>query len=57
MGIGIAAAGVRINREEKEKGRSTRESVEALKRRWALAVEGWGKVDGDTGNGAGKREG
>lgn len=39
MGIGIAAAGVRINREEKEKGKSTQQSWESLQRRWAIAME------------------
>lgn len=39
MFIGISAAGVRINREEKEKGKSTAESFESLKRRWAIAME------------------
>ena len=44
MSIGIAAAGVRINREEKEKGYSTQQSWEALKRRWGIAVEKTGEV-------------
>lgn len=46
MGIGIAAAAVRINREEKEKGKSTQQSWESLKRRWAIAME---KGDGAEG--------
>ena len=36
ISIGIAAAAVRINREEKEKGKSTPETIESFKRRWAL---------------------
>lgn len=44
MGIGIAAAGVRINREEKEKGKSTQQSWESLKRRWGIAM---GRSDSD----------
>ncbi|KAK4122661.1 hypothetical protein N657DRAFT_681658 [Parathielavia appendiculata] len=31
--IGISAAALRINREEKEKGRTTRETLEAGRRR------------------------
>jgi hypothetical protein len=37
ISIGLAAAFTRINREEKEKGRSTTQSMDALKRRWNLA--------------------
>jgi hypothetical protein len=37
ISIGLAAAATRINREEKEKGRSTAESVDVLRRRWSLA--------------------
>ncbi|KAF1363944.1 hypothetical protein EJ07DRAFT_100797, partial [Lizonia empirigonia] len=37
ISIGLAAAVTRINREEKEKGRSTQETIEVAKRRWALA--------------------
>ena len=39
LGIGIAAAAVRINREEKEKGKTTQETVESFKRRWSLVFE------------------
>jgi hypothetical protein len=42
ISIGLAAAVTRINREEKEKGRSTQESWDVLKRRWALAWESGG---------------
>ena len=42
MGIGIAAAAVRINREEKEKGKSTQQSVESFRRRLDLAFGGSG---------------
>ena len=37
MGIGIAAAAVRINREEKEKGKTTQQTVESSRRRLRLA--------------------
>ncbi|KAJ8111920.1 hypothetical protein OPT61_g5596 [Boeremia exigua] len=37
ISIGLAAAATRINREEKEKGRSTQETMDVFKRRWALA--------------------
>ncbi|KAH7073539.1 hypothetical protein BKA63DRAFT_35364 [Paraphoma chrysanthemicola] len=37
ISIGLAAAVTRINREEKEKGRSTSESMDVLRRRWTLA--------------------
>lgn len=57
MSIGITAAGVRINREEKEKGRSTQESFEGLKRRWGLAMESSGLVGGGEGKDGGKKEG
>lgn len=40
IGIGLAAAATRINREEKEKGRSTQESVDVLKRRWNIWWDG-----------------
>lgn len=49
--IGVTAAGVRINREEKEKGRSRQESWESLKRRWAIVMENTGQ-DG-VGDGSG----
>lgn len=34
--IGVSAAAMRINREEKEKGRSTQDSIDSLKRRTQL---------------------
>jgi hypothetical protein len=37
LSIGLAAAATRINREEREKGRSTTQSMDVLKRRWNLA--------------------
>nr|POE53485.1 hypothetical protein CFP56_28707 [Quercus suber] len=40
VSIGIAAAAVRINREEKEQGRSTAQSYESLKRRIAMVWAG-----------------
>jgi len=40
ISIGLAAAFTRINREEKEKGRSSQESIDVLKRRWNLAWQG-----------------
>ena len=40
MSIGISATAVRINREEKEKGKSTAQTFESVKRRWALAMGG-----------------
>ncbi|KAK4455496.1 hypothetical protein QBC34DRAFT_374330 [Podospora aff. communis PSN243] len=33
LAIGIAAAAVRINREEKEKGMTTQQTIEAARRR------------------------
>ena len=39
MSIGVSAAVVRINREEKEKGRSTQQSLESLKRRWGILFD------------------
>jgi hypothetical protein len=39
MGVGIAAAAVRINREEKAKGKTTSESYESLKRRINMLLE------------------
>lgn len=44
ISIGLAAAFTRINREEKEKGRTTQESIDVLKRRWTLA---WHEEKGD----------
>ncbi|KAK4162256.1 hypothetical protein QBC43DRAFT_291133 [Cladorrhinum sp. PSN259] len=35
--IGAAAAATRINREEKEKGRTTQETLDTLRRRFGLA--------------------
>lgn len=47
MSIGIAAAAVRIKREEKEKGRDVGQSFEAFKSRWALVIDGdWGEGKG-----------
>ncbi|KAJ9641854.1 hypothetical protein H2201_003756 [Coniosporium apollinis] len=40
LSIGTAAALVRINREEKEKGKSTQQTVQSLKRRWGLLMGG-----------------
>jgi hypothetical protein len=39
ISIGLAAAATRINREEKEAGRSTQQTVELLKRRVGLVWE------------------
>ncbi|KAK4580366.1 hypothetical protein LTR86_000569 [Recurvomyces mirabilis] len=39
MAIGAGAAAVRIRREEKEKGRTTEQSIESLKRRINMAME------------------
>ncbi|KAF2878166.1 hypothetical protein BDV95DRAFT_479402 [Massariosphaeria phaeospora] len=42
LSIGLAAALTRINREEKEKGRSTAQTVDVLKSRVGLAwAGGW----------------
>ncbi|KAI7189530.1 hypothetical protein D0869_05541 [Hortaea werneckii] len=41
--VGVAAAVVRINREEKEKGRTTEQSVETFKRRVNLVMENSGE--------------
>lgn len=38
--IGVAAAGVRINREEKEKGKTTEQTIASLKRRVDLVWNG-----------------
>jgi len=35
--IGVSAAALRINREEKEKGRTTQEVIQAARRRLGLA--------------------
>lgn len=35
--IGLSAAALRINREEKDKGRSTQETIEAARRRLGFA--------------------
>lgn len=43
ISIGLAAAATRINREEKEKGRSTQQTIELVKRRWGLAWSGEGE--------------
>ncbi|KAH7117769.1 hypothetical protein B0J11DRAFT_91269 [Dendryphion nanum] len=43
ISIGLAAAATRINREEKEKGRSTGESIEVFKKRAGLAWGEWRK--------------
>lgn len=40
LSIGFTAAAVRINREEKEKGRTTEQTMEALKRRTSRLVFG-----------------
>ncbi|CAK4029919.1 hypothetical protein MYCFIDRAFT_52915 [Lecanosticta acicola] len=40
VSVGITAAAVRINREEKEKGRTTEQTMEALKRRTGMLFEG-----------------
>ncbi|KAK3216778.1 hypothetical protein GRF29_1g906933 [Pseudopithomyces chartarum] len=42
ISIGLAAAATRINREEKEKGRSTAQTVDVFKRRLSLWWEGPG---------------
>lgn len=39
--IGASAAAVKINRDEKEKGRSTGDIFEALKRRIGMAAGSW----------------
>jgi hypothetical protein len=44
ISIGLAAAFTRINREEKEKGRSTQESLDVFRRRWGLA---WQSKEGE----------
>jgi len=33
LAIGLSAAAMRINREEKEKGKTTQQTIEALRRR------------------------
>jgi hypothetical protein len=48
ISIGLAAAFTRINREEKEKGRSTQESLDVFRRRWDLA---WASKEGEKGTG------
>ncbi|KAI1422767.1 hypothetical protein F5Y12DRAFT_716997 [Xylaria sp. FL1777] len=37
--IGLGAATLRINREEKEKGKTTQQTIESAKRRLALATK------------------
>ncbi|KAI7187778.1 hypothetical protein KC316_g4190 [Hortaea werneckii] len=51
--VGVAAAVVRINREEKEKGRTTAQSVETFKRRLHLVMEK-SEEEGKVGAGAEK---
>jgi hypothetical protein len=43
VSIGVAAATLRINKEEKKKGRTTKETLDALKTRPRLALKqaGW----------------
>ncbi|KAF2443511.1 hypothetical protein P171DRAFT_432755 [Karstenula rhodostoma CBS 690.94] len=43
VSIGLAAAATRINREEKERGRSTGQTVHVFKRRVGLWWEGGAK--------------
>ncbi|KAL5373810.1 hypothetical protein DPSP01_012427 [Paraphaeosphaeria sporulosa] len=43
VSIGLAAAATRINREEKDKGRSTAQTVDVFKRRVALWWDGGAK--------------
>lgn len=57
MSIGISAAAVRINREEKEKGKSTRDILESAKRRWGIAWEQTDVRVGDRAGKEGKKEG
>jgi hypothetical protein len=40
ISIGLAAAVTRINREEKERGMSTAQTMDTLKRRWNLTWQG-----------------
>lgn len=40
ISIGLAAAFTRINREEKDKGRTTQQSIDVVKRRWNIAWQG-----------------
>jgi hypothetical protein len=40
--VGVAAAGVRIRREEKEMGRNTQQTIDALRKRILLAKNGIG---------------
>lgn len=53
LSIGFTAAAVRINREEKEKGRTTEQTMEALKRRTSRLVFGNTAAGGGGGAGAG----
>lgn len=39
VSVGVTAAAVRINREEKEKGRTTEDTIDALKRRTAMLFD------------------
>lgn len=52
LSIGFTAAAVRINREEKEKGRTTEQTLEALKRRTSRLVFGTTTAGGGAGAGA-----
>lgn len=40
LGVGMAAAAVRINREEKEKGKTTQQTVDSFQRRLGMAFGG-----------------
>lgn len=52
LSIGFTAAAVKINREEKEKGRTTEQTMEALKRRTSRLVFGTTAAAGGAGAGA-----
>lgn len=52
LSIGFTAAAVRINREEKEKGRTTEQTMAALKRRTSRLVFGTTTAGGGAGAGA-----
>ncbi|CAJ2511510.1 Uu.00g071350.m01.CDS01 [Anthostomella pinea] len=38
LAIGLSAAGLRINREEKEKGKTTQQTIESAKRRINMTI-------------------
>lgn len=45
VGVGLAAAVVRINREEKEKGKTAQQTMDSLKKRVSMLFEKDDKIE------------